>query len=452
MDIVKQYEELEKNFSAAKSKMIDLEKQIAGGQQSFVGSDERRLMRKFLCSDLKSLLQVNTAAPKFKGVSLEDKLSVCELKKDIDIARWYAQICEGATLDRGEIEKSNEIANVKNIFNTRYAKETDLLARVKAFGTGVSGGGAEYIETAISSSYIDEYLLEKKVANSFQELPMPTNPFKYPVVKDGTVARIVAEGVSATDSNFGTDALTFDAANKLVELYNLPEELNEDSAVAFLTLGRAQVLDAQLKALETAILNGDTTAPHMDSNVTVASDARKAWKGLRKLALANSGNGSIVDFGGAISDTKIDEMLAASCKFGINPREALFFVSPQGYHQMAALDDVTTVDKFGAMATILTGYLAAYKGRPIVTSEYIWENLNASGVYDGVTTTKGVMLLVNKTRFYLGRRRPIRIRVAMDARAEYDRWQLVSYQRADFQGMTQSATEKSVIYGINITL
>lgn len=451
-DVVKQYEEMEKNFAVAKAKVADLEKQIAGGQQSFVGSDERRLMRAFACPDLKSLLTVNTASKRFAGVSITDKLAVCELKKDIDVARWYAQVVDGASLDRGEMDKSNEVSVVKNIFNTRYAKESDLLARVKAFGTGVTNGGAEYIETAISASYIDEYLLEKKVANTFQEIPMPTNPFKLPIVQEGTVARIVAEGTNATDASFTTDAMTFDAANKLVELYNLPEELNEDSAVAFLSLGREKVLQSQLSALETAIINGDTTGTHMDSNVTAASDARKAWKGLRKLALANSANGSVVDFGGAVSDTKVDEMLAASGKFGINPREALFIVSSQIYHQMAALDKVTTVDNFGPMATILTGLLAAYRGRGIITSEYVWENLNASGVYDGITMTKGTMLLVNKTRFFLGRRRPIRIRVAMDARAEYDRWQLVSYQRADFQGMTQSATEKSVIVGINITL
>jgi hypothetical protein len=44
------------------------------------------------------------------------------------------------------------------------------------------------------------------------------------------------------------------------------------------------------------------------------------------------------------------------------------------------------------------------------------------------------------------------VRVAADSRAEYDRYQLVSYQRADFKGHVQSATEKGVIYGVNVTL
>lgn len=451
MEVKEQFEQYEKNLAAAKEKIAQLE--IEKGLSTPVRgeSDERRLLRQFRCASVKDLLNINTALPAFAGVSTNDKMAVIELKKEIDIARYYAQIFEGAPNDRGEMEKSNDIARVKSL-DSRLAKETDLAARIKAFGTGVSGSGAEWIETAISSSYIEEYLLEKQVANMFQEIQMPTNPFKMPIAKNGTTARIVAEGVAATDANFGTDALTFDAENKLVELYNLPEELNEDSAVAFLSLGRSQVVDAQIKALEAALISGDTTGAHMDSDVVAASDARKAWKGLRKLALQNSANGVIVDFGAAVGSGKLDEMIAAGGKFMISPREAMFVVSPQIYHQMVALDEVTSVDKFGPMATILNGVLAAYRGRGIIVSEFLREDLNASGVHDGVTETKGGLLLVNKTRFYLGRRRPIRVRVAADSRAEYDRYQLVSYQRADFKGHVQSATEKSAIYGVNVTL
>lgn len=448
--LVEDYKKLEEAVSAAKEKIADLEREKTVSH-SRGEADERRLMRQFGVSDVKSLLEINTAAPRFAHVATNDKLAVMELKKEIDVARWYAQIFDGAPCDRGELEK-NQVVSVKNILETGLAKNMDLRGKLKAFGTGVSGSGLDWIETAVSSQYIEEYLLEKRVANMFQEIPMSTNPFKLPVQKNGAVAKIVAEGAAASESTFGTDALTFDANYKFVELYNLPEELNEDSAVAILGIGRAQIVEAQLKALETAIINGDTTGTHMDSDVTAASDARKAWMGLRKLALANSANGSVVTFTSSASKTKLDEMIAAGGKFFINPREAMFVVSPEVYHQMTALDEVTTVDKFGPMATILTGILAAYRGRGIVVSEYMRSDLNASGVYDGVTTNNSGILLVNKSRFYIGRRRPIRTRVAQDARAEYDRWQLVSYQRADFQGMTQSATEVSAVYGIDVTV
>jgi HK97 family phage major capsid protein len=451
--ILEQYSDMEKQMNSAKEKIAELEREKGLTTPSAMGdTDERRLLRSFHCKDLKSLIATNVAHPKFNHVSINDKLAAIEMKKDLDISRFYAQIFEGAPADKGELEQPGHIARVKNMLSNRLAKETALAERVKAFGTDVSGGGAEWIETAISSSYIEEYLLEKKVANMFMEVPMPTNPFKVPMAKGGTIARIVGEGVGATDNSFGTDAVTFDAVNKLVELYNLPEELNEDSAVAILSMARTGVVEAQIKALETALINGDTTGTHMDSDVTAASDARKCFMGLRKLALANSSNGSVVSFGAAVGETKLDEMISEGGKFSINPREVLWVVSAAVYHQMTALTNVITVDKFGPLATILSGVLAAYKGKGIVTSEYLREDLNATGVYDNVTKTKGGILLVNKTRFWIGRRRPIKVRVALDSRAEYDRYQLVSYQRADFKGATQSATEKSVIYGVNITL
>ena len=448
-----QLAQYEKNLTDAKGKIAELEREKMAGNFVSGETDEKRLLRSFHCQDVKSLLNTNVCHPKFAHVAMTEKMAAIELKKAVDVSRYYAQIFDGAACDKGELNDEKQFARVKGLLESRGAKELDLGSRLKAFGTTVSTQGAEWIETAISASYVDEYLLEKKVANLFQEIPMPSNPFKLPVAYGSTVARIVAEGVAATDASSNTAAITFDAAEKFVELYNLPEELNEDSAITFLTLGRNQVLDAQLKALEMAIINGDDSGTHMDTNTLVgAGDCRHAWKGLRKLALANTANGSCIDMGGAIGGTKLDEMIAAAGKFSINPRETVFAVSPQEYHQFVALTNVLTVDKFGPMATILSGVLAAYRGIGIVSSEYLFENLNASGVYDGITMTKGALLLVNKTRFFLGRRRPIRIRVAMDSRAEYDRQQLVSYQRADFKGLVQSATEKSVIYGYNVTL
>jgi hypothetical protein len=210
------------------------------------------------------------------------------------------------------------------------------------------------------------------------------------------------------------------------------------------------VIEAQHRALETALLNGDITATHMDSDTTDAADARKIWSGLRKRALANSTYGSYDFAGGAITDAKLLALKKLMGKFGINPRELVLVVGPSGYNQLIGMDEVTTVDKFGPMATILNGALAAWRGIPILISQFVREDLNDSGVYDGVTSTKTVAYMTNIRRFMFGRRRPIRARVQMDARPEYDRSQLVSYQRVAFQGFDQSATERSTVLGIDI--
>ena len=67
--------------------------------------------------------------------------------------------------------------------------------------------------------------------------------------------------------------------------------------------------------------------------------------------------------------------------------------------------------------------------------------------------------LVNIDRFMMCMRRPIRVRVAQDPRAEYDRYQLVSYTRQAFTGHKQAgetyasgteSKERSSVMGINL--
>lgn len=428
---------------------------IVGGSTSFSNrsnSDEQKLLASFGASNVKQLMEVNVAHPRFAHVSDNLKSAVMQLKKDMDIARMSAQIFGGQPQDRDD----DRPAHVKGIFDTPFARMVDLKARVKAFGSTVAGDGDEWIPTAISASYIEEYELEKKLAAAFREIPMSSNPFELPVQYGVTKARLIGEGAAATDANFGTEKIQF-SAPKLVEYYILPEELNEDSAPAILELARQDVLAAQLRAVEDAIINGDTTGTHMDADTVAASSNRKAWKGLRKLALDAS---STVSFSGAgVTKTGLDAMRKLMGKYGTNPKELAWVVGPSAYAQLLNIDEVATLEKFGPQATILSGALAVFRGIPIVVSEFIREDLNASGVQDGVTTNRTVAHLANIRRFYLGRRRPIRVKVQQDARAEYDRWQLVSYQRVDFKGHKQAgevyaggetSSERSSILGINI--
>jgi hypothetical protein len=79
------------------------------------------------------------------------------------------------------------------------------------------------------------------------------------------------------------------------------------------------------------------------------------------------------------------------------------------------------------------------------------EDMNASGVYDGVTTSKASVLLVNHRRFFVGVRRPLEVRLQM-ALPNQDQWMLASYQRKAFKGHAQSATEMSCVYGYNVAI
>jgi HK97 family phage major capsid protein len=441
-DRIAKVEEIKKSIEQEKSNVISKGSYMSAGTRH--DSDEQRALRYFGCSDAKQLLNVNTCDQKFSGVPTELKYLVMDLKKSVDVARFTAQVFHGAPVDR-----DTTAANVKNLLDTYYGK-TMLAPRLKAFGSTVSGAGDEWVPTAVSSSYIEEYELERRVVGMLRQIQMPSDPFDLPVQNSVTIARIQGENASISEANFGTGKITLDAV-KLSEFMILPEELNEDSAPAIFELARSEVVEAQGRAIETAVINGDTTGTHMDSDVAAASDARKAWKGLRKLALANSANGSTVDFSAAaLSIGKCRSMRTAMGKFGVNVRELSWVVSSKVYQQMVGLAEVTTVDKFGPMATILGGALAALDGIPIYITEFLRDDLNASGVYDGVTVDKSGIMLVNTRRFYLGQRRPIRVKAVMDPTPPNDRWLLASWSRHDFKGHAQGAGEVSVVYGVNV--
>lgn len=457
MSDVDKIKELEDRVAKAEAAAAGYEKQksamIASGNFGTSGasanSDEAKAMRYFGCGSVKQLLEVNTCLPRYEHVPAELKFLVKEFKKDWDTSRLMQQVIHGEALDRNE-----NTSAVKGILDGNYFAKNVLAPKVKAFGSTTPGAGDEWVPTVVAANYIEEFELDRQVSQEFRQISMPSNPYDVPIQTDVTVARIQSESCDPADNipsnNFGTGKITLNAI-KLVEHMCLPEELNEDSAPNILGLVRQEIVTAQARAVESAMLNGDTTGPHMDSDVTAASDARKAWKGLRKLGLENSANGSVIDFlGAAVTTPKLREMRTAMGKFGVAERDLVWMVSSKVYHQMRALPEVTSVEKFGPLATILRGALAAFDGVPIVITEFNRDDLNASGVYDGVTTDLSEVKLVNRSRFMAGVRRPIRVKALMDPTPPADRWILASWWRGDFKGHAQSASEVSISQGINV--
>ena len=234
----------------------------------------------------------------------------------------------------------------------------------------------------------------------------------------------------------------------------MPEELNEDSAVDFLSIARQELLLSHQRAVESAIINGDDDGTHIDTDVQALSPllAEKIWKGLRRQALANAANGGTKSFGAAASTAGLISMRAQMKQFGVDPMDLVWICGPAVYAQLLGLPEILTVDKAGpAAATILRGAASSILGIPVVVSQHLREDLAATGTYDGITSTKGSILLVNASRFYVGMRRAPQIRVVQDL-PNYDRYLMAAYQRLDFVGHAQDASEVSVCYGINITL
>jgi len=438
-----------------KEKLLGSEEgRTTGGYQPMnrSNSDESRCKSYFGVSNVKDLINVNTEAQGYRNVPRELKSLVCQMKKEFQNARFIAQMFYGDPLDKiGASESQDRFGKCKNILESYYAKNV-LIPRIKSFGTGVVGGGAEWIPTAISSTYIPELELDRELVGALRQIDMPTSPYELPTAGDFTKARRIAENTSMTDASFTTGKITF-TASKYGEYFIIPEEVNEDSIIGILELAKMELTNAHLRSYESCVINGTKIGTvHIDSDTQAgAADlAEKQFHGLRYYGIQNSANGGTYDYlNGAITDAKLRAHRKELGKFGVNPLDLIWIVGPSAYNGMMGTDNVVTVDKMADKATVLKGQLGSYAGTPIMQSGFMREDLNATGVYDGVTTDRTGLLLIHKDRWYWAVRRPIRMALR-EALSKDDRYEIASYSRVDFQGTPNGANEKTVSYGINV--
>lgn len=306
-----------------------------------------------------------------------------------------------------------------------------------------TGYGAEWIPTNFSADMIDKIRLELKVAALHPRIVMPTDPFKIPGKNSDTSAKLATGGVAPSAQKVGTRSITLDAV-KLMDYVPVTYEIEEDSIIPILPLVKEDLVIALATGIEDATINGDTTATHQDSDVTSSDDCRKAWKGYRKLVLS----AAKVDLS-TISDANVRSIRKKLGKYGVDVSKLAYVTGISGFNQLLGLTEVRTVDKYGQYATVLSGELAKLDGIPIIVSEKVRENLNASGVYDGTTTTKTVLMLVRRDGFIYGDRKEVVIET--DRMIKTQTTDIVASQRIAFEPRYDATTETIVGLGYNIT-
>jgi HK97 family phage major capsid protein len=331
---------------------------------------------------------------------------------------------------------------------SEFAREASALR--KAMDTATTEEGLEWIPTGFSRELVRKVKLALKVAALSGRIVMPTNPFKLPIDGADAVAYLTSESTTdsatkMTASTPGTNNVTFDAV-KLACRVLVSTELEEDSVVAILPLLRDKIVQALAEAQENATINGDTDGTHMDSDVTAATDVRKAWDGYRRLALS----AAEVDCS-TFDIASLRAIRTAMGKYGVNPSNLAWIAGITVFNKMLGLDEVMTVDKYGPSATILSGELAKLDGIPIIVSEFVREDLNASGVYDGTTTDRTVLPLVYRPGFLYGDRRSITLKVSQELYMETDQDVAIATQRLDFQAVQDASAEPIVGLGYNIS-
>lgn len=317
--------------------------------------------------------------------------------------------------------------------------------------TGV-GTGDELVPSDLSSELQRRIYLESALYQllASQEIVMPTQPYSFPLSTTRPTFYLEStENTAATATDPGTGALSLDA-KRFMGRVDFSYELNEDSIVPILPWIQQQLAESAADTYEGVILNGDTTATHQDSDIhAVAKHAAKAFKGFRKLALAV--NALKVDLStGGLSAANLRAMLKAMGKYGVKPANLVLIVGAKGYNDLLAVTDVMTRDKAGPQATLFNGTLASIWGVPIVVSAQNREDLNATGVYDGTTSTKGSVIVVDRRAFLFGRRREFTVETDRDITSQTTKV-VASFRRCMVPVETPSAAISTVVCGYNYT-
>jgi HK97 family phage major capsid protein len=338
--------------------------------------------------------------------------------------------------------------------------ESNYPAYSKGMGVGAGAGlGTEWIPTDFSNQLVRDVRLQLRVAALHPRFNMPTNPYTFPVEgadidaylvseQTGDNADIASSGANRVPADTpGTSNLTF-TAKKLGVRSIVSSEITEDSIIPIIPYVREKIALAMANAQEETTINGDVVATtlNIDGNTT-ATDRRHAYDGYRK-AIEQAGTTS--DASGGLTLTKVRKLRTDMGKWGIDIGQLCYVVGINVYNQLLSLEQVITIDKFGPRATILNGQLGSLDGIPILVSEFVYENLDASGLNAGSGATSQ-MILVRRDAFRYADRRQITLESMR--RIETDQQVMVSLQRLDFKSMyTPSSSNTVAAAAVGITL
>lgn len=347
--------------------------------------------------------------------------------------------------DANTSAKGFEVARSHRAFKDRWG---DTL---RALDVDTAAEGGNWVPTGIGATLHEKVRASGKVAALFERVDQPSNPWKWPIEGADPVAYRVAEPVGDTETKFtvstsGTQAATFDA-----EIFGVRQlisrSLDADSALAILPYVQRKTVQAFVDAEEKAILDGDTDGTHQDSDIGASTTAAvTAWDGLRKRALAETTQATTTS-----SVANLALIRKSMGKWGVNPADLAFIVGISSYGVLLSDSNLITVDKFGPNATILSGQVGSIFGVPVIVSEWVRENLNASGVYDGIVATKTYALCVNRREWAMGQRMALDIETDDSIYRETFQRVMVGFMREDFQSIASASTDDNTSIGYNIT-
>ena len=336
----------------------------------------------------------------------------------------------------------------------------------RIFNSTTATGGA-FIPDEIRSPEIlmaAELQSAETVAGLFKSAPMtgPTviNPF---IGAGGLTPYLMGSATADDPSQYKASSLSTAERSRTAKRFGvrtvIDDAADEDSIVSSREVLISAIATAIAYGREDAILNGDT-GTHQDTGLAnwnprsmwsssalgSSVDHRKSWVGLRA-RVGDLGAGSKSD----LSTFSYANLMGLKAKLDapLGRDGSVVLMVPHGVYinDLLTLTQVATVEKYGPAASVVSGEVARIGGMRVVTPHMLTEDLNASGIYDHSTTTKGQVLIVNTDRFQLGVRRGLQMEMSKDITRGIHH--IVASVREIFWTLDASSTS-NVVQGYNI--
>lgn len=326
-----------------------------------------------------------------------------------------------------------------------------------------AGSGGEFIPAPVLPMLEREVVVRADVMSLFQEIAVSSNSQTLPIVSAGLRPYLKGTVTGDNPAQFEPSSLTTAertiAPKGLAVRVVVDDDASEDAIFDMLPMLRDEAVRALSYGIDDCIVNGDTAGSPADSYASWDTrglwgsssggsiDHRKAWIGLRARAndVSNTTDRSTFSYATFLTDIG---KLAAPRGLGGTEGELIALMSPEAYFaNIAGLSQVATLETYGPAASVMQGEIARLGGARVVLSDFVTADLNASGNFDNVTTTKSGVLLMNASRFKMYTRRGRRVELQRDATRGITH--VVCTWRGQFKPLGGAAT-KDVHFAYNL--
>ena len=261
----------------------------------------------------------------------------------------------------------------------------------RAMDSQESGFGSDLVDV----EYISEMWMAARnrdtLVNDIRTVPMTSATQVIPI--DGAVPEmlLVSEKTSAGASLYTTSKTASSSRTLTSKKFTIQQdwsaELEEDAVIAFVPFLREMLGESAALHLGSAYYNGDSTNAgsgnlNLDDADPADSKHYLAWDGIRHYWIVDA-TGQGKDMGSALDLSEVNvargklngtdddlDSAVGNINWGQNPRDLRIVCDWDTYMAMLSADTVTTVDKYGPAATVLTGELGSYAGIPIISPSY----------------------------------------------------------------------------------